>query len=121
MSSSASVDVQADSSHVPSHAWIDRNVRPSLFEEQRVNESLAKWRAGETVTPGVGDIVTALKFPLIFLVLAILYHFVVYMAGGKLLVAHPKLTATEEYNLIPYWLDQMSWVARQAVGVVRAD
>ncbi|EKD04861.1 hypothetical protein A1Q2_00807 [Trichosporon asahii var. asahii CBS 8904] len=95
-------------SHVPSHAWIDRNVRPSLFEEQRVNESLAKWRAGETVTPGVGDIVTALKFPLIFLVLAIIYHFVVWWAG-------------EEYNLIPYWLDQMSWVARQAVGVVRAD
>lgn len=28
---------------------------------------------------------------------------------------------TEEYNLIPYWLDQMSWAARQAVGVIRAD
>lgn len=69
---------------MPSHAWIDRNVRPSLFEEQRVPESLAKWRAGETVTPGAGDVVTALKFPLIFLVLALLYHLVVYMAGGKL-------------------------------------
>lgn len=77
---------EADSSHVPSHAWIDRNVRPSLFEEQRVTESLAKWRAGETVTPGLGDIMTALKFPLIFLVLAIIYHFVVWYAGGKLRV-----------------------------------
>lgn len=59
-------------------------MRTTLFNDERVDDALAKWRTGQPAAPSVVDIVTALKFPLIFLFLAILYHLVVYYGGGKL-------------------------------------
>ncbi|KAL7421495.1 hypothetical protein Q5752_004382 [Cryptotrichosporon argae] len=85
--------------HIPSHKFVARNVRPAQFNPNRVGTSLAKWRSGGAPAFGVNELVWAMRWPLFFAFIAVIYHVLVLVLG-------------EEYNLIPHLLDQLNWRSR---------
>ncbi|ORY24779.1 hypothetical protein BCR39DRAFT_545886 [Naematelia encephala] len=91
--------------HLGTHTFIAKNVRLSAFESHNIDKNYATWRNGGTPSLRLIDILTAMKWPLILLVLAVLYHSLVYFGG-------------QEYHVLPRLLDSLSWQSKSA-GVVK--
>ncbi|CAK9782949.1 hypothetical protein CC85DRAFT_303660 [Cutaneotrichosporon oleaginosum] len=89
--------------NLKAHQFVARNVRPVYFASDKVGVHLAAWRKGEALGVGLQDFIARLKWPLIALLIAILYHAYVFING-------------EEANFLPKLLDQISWRSRQMMG-----
>jgi len=60
------------------------------------------------------DILYAMRWPLIALVLAMLYQLAVRVGGGKwVLYGGTTADSSDEYDFVPKALDAMSWRAQQ--------
>ena len=68
------------------------------------------------------DVMFLLRWPIIALILAALYHLMVLIGGGmfylRWLLLGVRLMQAENYNVIPRALDSMSWRVREAGGRV---
>lgn len=102
-----------DSSHIPSHQFVARNVKASAFSASRVEETLAKWHRGEQTGHSFNDFIVAIQWPLFFLFLAVLYHAAVYILGRE---TRLNLLTTAEYHVLPRLISKLSWHLRDITG-----
>ncbi|CAD6565051.1 MAG: hypothetical protein TREMPRED_000670 [Tremellales sp. Tagirdzhanova-0007] len=91
--------------HIGSHSFISKNVKLSAFLATNVDKNMHTWRNGGTSSMRIIDVMFLLRWPIIALILAALYHLMVLIGG-------------ENYNVIPRALDSMSWRVREAGGRV---
>ncbi|BEJ11685.1 hypothetical protein CspHIS471_0201450 [Cutaneotrichosporon sp. HIS471] len=89
--------------NLKTHEFVARNVRPMYFQADKIGQHLNAWRKGDALGVGFKDIADRLKWPLIALFIALLYHAYVFMNG-------------EEANFLPKLLDQISWRSRELMG-----
>ncbi|WVQ81509.1 hypothetical protein IAT38_003633 [Cryptococcus sp. DSM 104549] len=82
--------------HIPSHTLLATNIKPTTFNPSTIDKTYATWRNGGTPSLRIVDILRAIKWPLAALLLAIIYHVVVYLGG-------------DQFNIIPRVMDGMSW------------
>lgn len=64
-----------------------------------------------------------MRYTLVALVLALIYHALVRFGGGefdyfveKMMIMGMCLIYAEQYNVLPYLVDQLSWRSRELAG-----
>jgi len=86
--------------HLESHKFLTKNVNITAFSPANIQRNYHTWQNGGTPSVRLADVAMAMRWPLIFAVLAIIYNAFIYFGGI-------------EYNVIPQFLDAMSWRSRQ--------
>ncbi|WWC64084.1 uncharacterized protein I303_106691 [Kwoniella dejecticola CBS 10117] len=74
--------------HLPTHTFLAKNVSISSFKPEQIDKNYKIWRGGETTSVKIADIIEKMKWTLLLLLLAVIYHLAVRF-GGK------------EYDFIP--------------------
>ncbi|WRT69006.1 uncharacterized protein IL334_005988 [Kwoniella shivajii] len=82
--------------HIPTHSFLAKNVKMSSFAPENVEKNYTIWKGGETTSVSTSDVISRMKWTLILLVLAILYHLAIRFGG-------------EQYDLIPKIMNGMNW------------
>ncbi|TYJ54066.1 hypothetical protein B9479_005252 [Cryptococcus floricola] len=82
--------------HLESHQFVAKNVKPAAFKPTTIDKTYDTWRKGGEPSLRVIDVVRTLKFPLIGLLLAVIYRLLILFGGN-------------DYHVIPRWLDGVSW------------
>jgi len=73
----------ADSSHIPTHRFLAKNVKLSAFDGKKIALNVRTWRNGGVPALGWPEIWAAFKWPIIILLLGVLYHLLVFVGGGE--------------------------------------
>ncbi|WWC91269.1 uncharacterized protein L201_006212 [Kwoniella dendrophila CBS 6074] len=74
--------------HLPTHQFLAKNVSMNSFKPENIDKNYQIWKGGESTSIKISDIINKMKWTLLLLVLAILYHFAVRFGG-------------EQYDFIP--------------------
>ncbi|WWD21118.1 hypothetical protein CI109_105599 [Kwoniella shandongensis] len=82
--------------HLPTHTFLSKNVKVTNFTPMKVDKNYDTWRNGGSPSLRFKDVFLAMRFPLIALILAVIYHLAVQYGG-------------QQYNVIPKVMDGMSW------------
>lgn len=125
-------------SHLPTHQFLSRNVRLSNFQPGKVEQSYRTWKNGGTpsvriygMSPSAismaeiwikslthcTEVLYAMRYTLVALILALIYHAVVRFGGGKLLPTKVSVLGADRNRAV----QRATILARPAFMAIKGD